>query len=101
MTKNSFLEYIELVDFKCFKNFRVDNLKRVNLVGGKNNIGKTAFLEGCFVNAMSVDVDTLAFSITIIKYMREKLNTLDDTINGRPLKDNFFVTIHHPTPTGI
>jgi AAA15 family ATPase/GTPase len=31
--------------FKSFKNFNLSGLQRVNLIGGKNNIGKTAFLE--------------------------------------------------------
>jgi len=57
----------ELVDFKCFKNFRVDNLKRVNLIGGKNNIRKTAFLEGCFVNAKSVNYNTTLYQNNFLK----------------------------------
>jgi len=90
-TKNSFLEYIELVDFKCFKNFRVDNLKRVNLIGGKNNIGKTAFLEGCFVNAKSVNINALAVSIFNIKYMRENLNILSDLSDGKHIGNKKFL----------
>lgn len=82
-TKNSFLEYIELVDFKCFKNFRVDNLKRVNLIGGKNNIGKTAFLEGCFVNARGKDITSVAVSIAGIKFMRETLNIFLNVSKGK------------------
>lgn len=82
-TKNSFLEYIELVDFKCFKNFRVDNLKRVNLIGGKNNIGKTAFLEGCFVNAKGINIEALAMSLLTIKAKREKLNLLADLVDKK------------------
>jgi AAA15 family ATPase/GTPase len=31
--------------YKCFKDFEVNGFKRINLIGGKNNIGKTAFLE--------------------------------------------------------
>ena len=82
-TKNSFLEYIELVGFKCFKNFRVDNLKRVNLIGGKNNIGKTAFLEGCFVNARGKDFTSVAVSIAGIKFMRETLNIFLNVSKGK------------------
>lgn len=42
---NHFIKNVELVNFKCFKELNVNNLKRVNLIGGKNNIGKTSFLE--------------------------------------------------------
>lgn len=38
-------ESITIKNFRCFEQFRLDNLKRVNLIGGVNNIGKTAFLE--------------------------------------------------------
>lgn len=44
--KSHFLVDIEFNNFKCFSTLNVKNLKRVNLVGGKNNIGKTSFLEG-------------------------------------------------------
>jgi len=44
------LEYIEIKDFKCFKDFKAEGFKRVNLIGGKNNVGKTAFMEACYIN---------------------------------------------------
>lgn len=44
--KSHFLKDVEFNNFKCFKTLNVKNFKRVNLVGGKNNIGKTSFLEG-------------------------------------------------------
>ena len=44
------LEYIEIKEFKCFKNFKTEGFKRVNLIGGKNNVGKTAFMEACYIN---------------------------------------------------
>jgi hypothetical protein len=37
---------VDLINFKCFEELHVEGLKRVNLIGGKNNIGKTSFLEG-------------------------------------------------------
>ena len=40
--------YIE--NFRCFKKLIIDDLKDFNLVIGKNNIGKTAFLEAVFLH---------------------------------------------------
>lgn len=37
---------VDLTNFKCFEQFHVDGFRKVNLIGGKNNIGKTSFLEG-------------------------------------------------------
>jgi len=44
--ENHFIKNVELNNFKCFQELKVKELKRVNLIGGKNNIGKTSFMEG-------------------------------------------------------
>ena len=44
-----FINNIEIENYKCFDNFKVDGFKRVNLIGGKNNIGKTSFMEACLI----------------------------------------------------
>jgi AAA15 family ATPase/GTPase len=38
-------QYIKIQNFRCFKELEVNDLKRVNLIGGKNNTGKTSLLE--------------------------------------------------------
>ncbi len=38
-------------NFRCFKSFSIKPLARVNLITGKNNVGKTALLEGIFLLA--------------------------------------------------
>jgi hypothetical protein len=38
-------------NFRCFRDFTVDSLGQVNLVSGKNSVGKTAFLEAIFLLA--------------------------------------------------
>ena len=53
---NNFLQKIKIEKFKCFQKLEVDNLKRVNLIGGKNNIGKTAFLEVCYLLSNSFNI---------------------------------------------
>ncbi|WP_457744758.1 AAA family ATPase [Sulfurimonas sp.] len=53
---DNFLKTIEIKQYKCFKDLEVDNLKRVNLIGGKNNIGKTAFLEACYLLSNSFNI---------------------------------------------
>src|ERR1700722_2520254 len=40
------LKSVQLRNFRCFKNAEVDDLKRINVVVGKNATGKTALLEG-------------------------------------------------------
>ena len=44
-----FIKNIEIKNFKCFENFKAEGFGRVNLIGGKNNVGKTAFMEACYL----------------------------------------------------
>src|ERR1035441_6042234 len=43
------LTLLEFNNFRGFSRLRLDNLSRVNLAAGKNNTGKTAPLEGIFL----------------------------------------------------
>jgi len=40
---------VSIKNFRCFKNFSMDSLERINLIGGMNNIGKTTLLEALFL----------------------------------------------------
>jgi AAA15 family ATPase/GTPase len=83
-----FLTDIEIKQFKCFTDFKADGFKRVNLIGGKNNIGKTAFMEACYINVCGNNVDDLIATIVGIKYMRENLNFLEKPANKLILLDS-------------
>ncbi len=41
----------EAKNFKCFHDTKIADLKRINLIAGKNNVGKTALLEALFIHA--------------------------------------------------
>lgn len=36
-------------NFKCFKDLSLSELRRITIIGGRNNVGKTALLEGLFL----------------------------------------------------
>jgi AAA15 family ATPase/GTPase len=57
---------ITIKNFRCFEKFTVDNLKRVNLIGGVNNIGKTAFLESVFLLSGLNSID-LPFKLNFLR----------------------------------
>lgn len=42
-------QYIKIQNFRCFKELEVNGFKRVNLIGGKNNAGKTSLLEALLI----------------------------------------------------
>ncbi|MGZ8159281.1 MAG: AAA family ATPase [Methylobacter sp.] len=72
-----FLTDIEIKQFKCFTDFKASGFKRVNLIGGKNNIGKTALIEASFINVSSINVKNMIFAIFSIKGRREKANLVN------------------------
>jgi hypothetical protein len=41
----------EIKNFRCFDDLKLGNLARINLIGGKNNVGKTALLEALFIHS--------------------------------------------------
>jgi AAA15 family ATPase/GTPase len=43
------LKEIEIQNFRCFEQIKISGFERVNLIGGKNNAGKTALLEAIFL----------------------------------------------------
>jgi AAA15 family ATPase/GTPase len=79
---NHFLTEIEIEKFKCFSNFKAEGFKRVNLIGGKNNVGKTAFMEACYVNVSGVSVDHVITALIDIKFMRENVNLMLNPVSS-------------------
>jgi ABC-type branched-subunit amino acid transport system ATPase component len=48
---NLILNSLEIRNFRAFRNFKIDHLGRVNLLVGKNNVGKTSLLEAIWLQA--------------------------------------------------
>lgn len=71
-----FIKNIEIKNFKCFEDFKAEGFGRVNLIGGKNNVGKTAFMEACYINSSADRLDNLLFSLSAIERNRDILNML-------------------------
>lgn len=82
-----FLTEIEIKQFKCFSDFKASGFKRVNLIGGKNNIGKTAFMEACHINTYSININTMITAIWTIKFARENLNLINNIIDHQKILD--------------
>lgn len=61
--ENHFVKNISFENFKCFKKLEFDGFKRVNLIGGQNNVGKTSFMEGVNLNVYSKDALNLHTNI--------------------------------------
>jgi AAA15 family ATPase/GTPase len=72
-----FIKNIEIKNYKCFDNFKAEGFGRVNLIGGKNNVGKTAFMEALCINVYAEDEDTFYTTIMYVTYVREKLEYIN------------------------
>jgi len=76
-----FIKNIEIKNFKCFKDFKAEGFGRVNLIGGKNNVGKTAFMEACFLGSVEKKTKKFIERSLIIELHRNSLNFLMEWIN--------------------
>ncbi len=77
--KNHFINHIGIENFKCFQNLTIDGLNSVNLIGGKNNVGKTAFLEA--VELLVSSNETYDLVVNIYKLLtRRQTNNLSNDI---------------------
>jgi AAA15 family ATPase/GTPase len=47
--KKHFIREIKIQRYKSLQNFQADGFARINLIGGKNNVGKTAFMEALYL----------------------------------------------------
>ncbi len=94
------LQNIHIQNFRCFEDFEASGFERVNLIGGKNNSGKTCLLEAfaCLTNKFSrldiaqmreptQDVSVLVFKNTVSNSIKilcsdyKKNYTYNSTIN--------------------
>jgi len=54
-----FIKNIEIKKFKCFEDFKAEGFGRVNLIGGKNNVGKTAFMEAVYISSSKNNIENI------------------------------------------
>lgn len=56
---NLLLDTLEIDDFRAFDHLRIEHLGRVNLIVGKNSVGKTSLLEALWLYASRADYPVL------------------------------------------
>lgn len=81
------LKEIEIQNFRCFEQLKISGFERVNLIGGKNNAGKTALLEALFLN-----VDPDASSLAILSELRREPSKAIESMPDRAW-DNLFYAL--------
>lgn len=73
--QSNFISFVKINNFRLFDNLEIKNLKRVNLIGGKNNIGKTALLEAINLNVSTINFN--AFVNTIKNTLHRRYNNIE------------------------
>ena len=81
------LKEIEIQNFRCFEQIKISGFERVNLIGGKNNAGKTALLEALFLN-----VAPKASSLEILRKLRRESSEALEAMPNRAW-DNLFYAL--------
>jgi AAA15 family ATPase/GTPase len=81
-----FIREIEIKNYKLFTDFRAEGFGRINLIGGKNNVGKTALMEACYINNldMNISIKNTIFS----RYISDIVLELWEEV-GKKYIDNF------------
>jgi len=65
-------------NFRGFRDLKIENLKRVNLIAGMNNVGKTALLEAVFLH-LGPDNPELGLRINAMRGLEEFKIDLEET----------------------
>lgn len=68
-------------NFRCFRDLRLDDLGRVNLIAGKNNSGKTALLEAMYIHSGNRSPKTLLRIKTLFRLEDFLLRGIRGTVN--------------------
>jgi len=88
------LDSLEIKNFRAFKHLQIENLGRVNLIVGKNNVGKTSLLEALWLYASWTNPavvwsilssrDENGIGLTVVpKTEKDRINAVKSLFHGR------------------
>jgi hypothetical protein len=87
--RNLMIEEISIRNFRGFKHLDIPNLKRVNLLVGKNSSGKSAFMEAIFLSSGSL-APTVVFQMRGLRRMGNQIVLPTDMPAYRGLWEDIF-----------
>jgi hypothetical protein len=83
------IEKVEVHSFRCFRKLEVSNLKRFNILVGKNASGKSAFLESLFLSSSSAAPSTF-FQLKAIRKIGNVITLPTDPSSYKGLWEDMF-----------
>jgi AAA15 family ATPase/GTPase len=87
---NHFISNISIENFKCFQNLQIEGIETVNLIGGKNNVGKTAFLEAVEMLVSSNKANDIALNVYNLLMRRQPENIYTHQFEIDDMQLDFF-----------
>lgn len=63
-------------NFRCFQNLTLNNISRLNLIGGMNNVGKTSLLEAIFL-LLGANIPDLSLRINMFRGIEQFTNNYE------------------------
>ena len=88
-----FVKQINIEKYKCFSEFSAEEFKRVNLISGKNNVGKTAFLEALYTNVNAVNIPAMIHGFIFQYLIRHRTENTFKTTDAQKV----YESIKNPT----
>ncbi len=82
-----FIQYIDIDRYKCFSDFSAHGFQRVNLIAGKNNVGKTALMEAMLINVRSTNVGAFFDSLLGVYLLRKQIDYTYKILNKKDASD--------------
>lgn len=92
------LESLYIQNFRLFKELKINTLKRINLIVGKNNVGKSALLEAILIYISKGDVRTINALIHQRGEWTEISNELNDVEKEERILENYSNLLHQRNP---
>ncbi len=96
------IKNVRFENFRCFKELEINDLGDVNIIVGKNNTGKSTFLEGLTLGLynktffLNERIESLFFSSNLIKFLFERRNLHLPKYPLRPNLKHQIVIIKNP-----
>jgi len=85
------LRDLTIQNYRCFKDFNIDELARVNLIVGQNNSGKTTFLEAIY---LLVNEGNIQFLLDVLKSRGELTVEPSRQRNGEVVSQRHYQILH-------
>ncbi len=86
------LRDITIQNYRCFKDFHIDGLARVNLIVGMNNSGKTSLLEAIYLLVNKINPQSLVY---LLHKRGEIIERLGLSMSGEPQRHQIEYQVRH------